>query len=416
MDVGAPADESGWGVRGAVTMGDSGSWVLAGSYLAELTADHVIALGASYSKQRPPQEVDLTSVERSTSNLYADREVGSVKADGQWTLSRRMSVGYGAALARYGYLEQGRLFSPHAEVVVEPVARTRVRVAVARNMSAPGAEEFLPSAAGFWLPPERTFAPLSSLEPLQAQRTRHVELALERDLGSASIISVRRFQQRVASQTITVFGVEPGGASSASDHYYLANARGLDAAGWGVSLSHELAGRVRGAVAYSVTRSQWEPWRGAWFLPQAASVWRTGPERFHDVTTSVEAEIPETATSVFVLARVNTAFSRAAAMSVGPGVGRPLRVSSQADSAVRAVRRQRLGVARRRAEPAARADGRCVGLRRAAGRQSPEAVRGRARRALLTEAPVAARLMARLIRTIESTLKIIWSPLIPAAP
>lgn len=321
VDVGAPADESGWGVRGAVTMGDSGSWVLAGSYLAELTADHVIALGASYSKQRPPQEVDLTSVERSTSNLYADREVGSVKADGQWTLSRRMSVGYGAALARYGYLEQGRLFSPHAEVVVEPVARTRVRVAVARNMSAPGAEEFLPSAAGFWLPPERTFAPLSSLEPLQAQRTRHVELAIERDLGSASIISVRRFQQRVASQTITVFGVEPGGASSASDHYYLANARGLDAAGWGVSLSHELAGRVRGAVAYSVTRSQWEPWRGAWFLPQAASVWRTGPERFHDVTTSVEAEIPETATSVFVLARVNTAFSRAAAMSVGPGLG-----------------------------------------------------------------------------------------------
>ena len=322
VDVGAPAGESGWGVRGAVTMGDSGSWVLAGSYLAELTADHVVALDASYGKQRPPQEdLDLTSVERSASNAYANREAGSVRADGQWKLSRRVSVGYGAALARYGYLEQGRSFSPHAAVVVEPVSRTRVRAAVARNMSAPGAEEFMPSAAGFWLPPERTFAPLSPGEPLQAQRTRHVELALERDLGAASVISVRRFQQRVANQTITLFGVEPGAVRSATEHYYLANARGLDAAGWGVSFSHELAGRVRGAVEYSVTRSRWDPWRGTWLLPQAASVWRTGTERFHDVTTSVETEIPETATSVFILARVNTAFARAAATSAAPGLG-----------------------------------------------------------------------------------------------
>ena len=50
-------------------------------------------------------------------------------------------------------------------------------------------------------------------------------------------------------------------------------------------------------------------------------MWRTGTDSFHDVTTSVEAEIPETATSVFVLARVNTAFSRAAALSVAPGPG-----------------------------------------------------------------------------------------------
>ena len=245
VDVGAPSGESGWGLRGAVTMGDSGSWVLAGSYLAELTADHVIALDASYSKQRPLQEeLDLTAAERSASDTDANREVGSVKADGRWALSRRLSVGYGAALARYGYLEQGRLFSPHAEVVVEPVARTRVRATVARNMSAPGAEEFLPSAAGFWLPPERTFAPLSPLEPLQAQRTRHIELALERDLGSASVISVRRFQQRVANQTVTLFGVEPGAGRSVTDHYYLANARGLDAAGWGRQLQPR-AGRTR---------------------------------------------------------------------------------------------------------------------------------------------------------------------------
>ena len=322
VNLGAPEDESGWGVRGAVTMGDSGSWVLAGSYLAELTADHVVALGAAYSKQRPPQvDPDLSAGERSTSNGYANRRVGNVEADGRWTLSRRVSVDYGAALGHYGYLEQGRLFSPHAEVVVEPVARTRVRAAVARNMSAPGAEEFLPSAAGFWLPPERTFAPLSPLEPLQAQRTGHVELALERDVGSASVIEVRRFRQRVSNQTITLFGVEPGTARSATDHYYLASAHGLDADGWGMSFSHELAGRVRGAVAYSVTRSEWEPWRGGWHLPGAATIARAGTETFHDVTTTIATEIPETATSVFVLARVNTAFSRTAVTPVPPGLG-----------------------------------------------------------------------------------------------
>lgn len=322
VDVGAPAGEHGWGVRGAVTMGDRGSWVLAGSYLTELMPEHAVALGAFYSRQRTPHDdLEAAPVERTgTAERHAHRGVGSVRADGRWTLSRRVSVGYGAVFAHYGYLEQGRLFSPRTEVVVEPVARTRVRAAVARNMSAPGAEQFLPSAAGFWLPPERTFAPLSAFEPLRAQRTRHVELAVERDLGAASVVGVRRFQQRVAHQTITLFGVEPAARPAAADHYYLANARGLDAAGWALSFSHELAGRVRGGVEYSVTRSRWEPWAGA-RLPGRASVTRSGAERFHDVTTSVATEIPETATSIFVLARVNTAFARAAADSVAPGPG-----------------------------------------------------------------------------------------------
>ena len=43
--------------------------------------------------------------------------------------------------------------------------------------------------------------------------------------------------------------------------------------------------------------------------PETVGVFRSGHERFHDVTTSVETEIPETATRVLLLYRVNTAFS-----------------------------------------------------------------------------------------------------------
>lgn len=317
VDVGAPAGENGWGVRGAVAMGDRGSWVLAGSYATDVAPDHAIEVGASFSRQRPPRADDALAPGENAraSDRYANREVGSVQADGSWSPSRRLSVGYGAAFAHYGYLERGGLLSPRAQVVVEPAARTRVRAAVARNLSAPGGEEFLPSASGFWLPPERTFAPLSALDPLRVERTRHVEVALERDVGSASVIGVRGYRQNVANQMITLFGVEPG-----IDHYYVANARSVDAAGWGVSFSHALAGRVQGAVEYNTARSRWAPWGSAGPPPSSASAARSGAERFHDVTTSIEAEIPETATSVFVLARINTAFSRAEAAAVAPGL------------------------------------------------------------------------------------------------
>jgi hypothetical protein len=119
---------------------------------------------------------------------------------------------------------------------------------------------------------------------------------------------------------VTMFGVRPDATLSPTDHYYVANASGVNADGWGVSFSHALAGRVHGVVDYSVTRAQWAPWTVAGLSPSTVGLIRTGMERFHDVTTSIEAEIPETATSVFVLARVNTAFSRAEAVSIGSGL------------------------------------------------------------------------------------------------
>ena len=321
VSLGSPTGEGAWGVRGAMNTGDASSWVLAGSYAAEPVTDHALQVGMSYSKHRvrgahglfsgvpaPGDDVDIDS-----------REAGSVEADGSWTVSPRLSVGYGARLARYDYLEDGQLFSPRAQVTVAPLERTSVRVAVSQNMLAPGAEEFLPPSSGVWLPPERSFAPLSAVDPLQAERARHLEVTLERRVGETSVVGVRRFYQDVSDQMITMFGVGSTAVGPDANHYYLASSSGVNTEGWGVTFSHDLAGRLHGAVDYSITRADWAPGSAAGLPPHTVGVLRTGTERFHDVTTSLETQIPRTATEVFVVCRVNTAFSRVNETSLTAG-------------------------------------------------------------------------------------------------
>ena len=318
--LGAPAGEGGWGVRGAVMTGDSGSWVLAGSYVRQTSPAHAIRLEMSYSKQHHAGGDVAVPLSVGSRDPDPSREAGSLRADGTWAAMRQVTVGYGASVAHYGYLEDARLFSPRVQVTVEPFDRTQVRLAVSQNMLAPGAEEFLPPSSGVWLPPERIFAPLSPFDPLRVERARHVEVRLEREVGKTSTIGLRRFYQAVHDQMITMFGVEPYGHEPLADHYYLTSASGVNVEGWGVSFSHELVGRVHGTVDYSLSRAQWAPWIAAGLTPQTIGVFRTGAEKFHDVTTSVEAEIPETATRVFVLYRVNTAFARAEAESLRSGL------------------------------------------------------------------------------------------------
>ena len=141
------------------------------------------------------------------------------------------------------------------------------------------------------------------------RRSQHVEVAVERDLGRASTVGVRRFYQDVDDQMVALFGVRPQVTVSSTDHYYLTSASGVTSEGWGLMFSHTLASRVRGTVDYSLTHASWAPWTASGLSPQTVGVFRTGTERIHDVTTSLEADIPETATEVFVLYRVNSAFS-----------------------------------------------------------------------------------------------------------
>ena len=116
--LGAPDGETGWGVRGAVTAGDSSSWVLAGSYSRQASPVHAIQLRMSYSRQRHPAGNVAGPLTPGASDSGQSREAGSIQADGAWAPTRQITVGYGASVARYGYLDDGRLFSPRAQLTV----------------------------------------------------------------------------------------------------------------------------------------------------------------------------------------------------------------------------------------------------------------------------------------------------------
>ncbi len=313
----APSGAGDWALRGTVDMttGETSSWAVAGWYAAEPSNDHDLRVAISYSRQAHAAAADLRiDGPRLVDAGVPSREVGRIDAVDTWTVSPALEVGYGAELARYGYLEDGRLLSPRASVTMTPVDGTRLRAGLSRNVTAPGGEQFLPPVDGLWLPPERTYSSLSGVEDLHAEQVRHVEAGIEHDLGERSVIGVRRFSQTVDGQLMAMFapGVHaPLGTLPASGgHYYLTAAGRVEVDGWGVTFSHEMEDRLRGAVDYRVVRSEWTP-PGARNMAEPTAEWfRTGKEQFHDVTATLEAEIPETSTRIAARCRVGTGFSR----------------------------------------------------------------------------------------------------------
>ena len=318
--IGAPVGRGDWSVQSAITHGDASSWLLAGSYTADAQATHALDVGMLYGVQRYEEggnPAALGAVEA------ARREVKSVHVFDNWSLSSKLAVDYGARYARYDDVEGRALFSPRMGVTVSPADRTRIRTVVSQRMVAPGTEQFLrPPTDGLWLPPARAFTSLSPGVPLRTERARHLELVVERELAGAYVVGVRRFYEGVADQRVAVFAVNvPNSMRSDLGGYYLASAGSVDVDGWGVTLTRNPTGRFRGWVDYSFTKARWGPapdtTRAAdW----AQSTLRPGTEKFHDVTTSVETEIPETATRVLVLYRINTAYARPEADAGGSGL------------------------------------------------------------------------------------------------
>jgi hypothetical protein len=123
---------------------------------------------------------------------------------------------------------------------------------------------------------------------------------------------VRGFTQRIDDQLVEMFGVEmPGGAQTPLGHYFVGTAGDIDARGWGVSLIQEIAGYVRGELEYTVTTAYWLPNSNPAFagaprgIRSAATGWS---ENVHDLQTSIEARIPQTATRFSAKYRMNSAF------------------------------------------------------------------------------------------------------------
>jgi hypothetical protein len=317
--ISAPMAGGDWSMRAAMSQGDLSSWIVAGAFTSRPGSSHAYDVGLSYSAQdyQPRNLAALPSV------TEGSRNAGEVSASDRWAIASRLSLDYGARYARYDYLENRAVFSPHAGVTVEPFKGTRVTTTIAQRMLAPGAEEFVsPAASGPWLPPERTFSPLRGADPtgLRVERTRSVDVLVEHEFDDTYVVGVRRFYQSIDDQLVALFGLRlPGGPASVG-HYYLASAGAVDADGWAVRVSSAPDKRVRGTIDYSVTRAHWLS-RGdttavGAYVPAAV---RPDLEDLHDVTTSLETNIPETSTRVFVVYKVNTGYTRSATDLVRPG-------------------------------------------------------------------------------------------------
>ena len=305
--VGAPAGDADWTIRGAVTQGDIASWTLSGDYVTRTPGRHRYDLGLSYSTQR----YDGGNFAALKNVTDGSRNVGTLRAFDTLALTPRVLVTYGGQYARYDYLDSSSLLSPRVGVTLIPVEHVRINALVSRRALAPGAEEFVQPDQGLWLPPQRTFSSLDDRTPLVAERSTHVEAGIERDLAPGTTVSVRAFHQHAGDQLVTLFGVDqPGQPSATLGQYFVANNGAMDATGYSAGLKTVFASRVRGAVEYSYARARWASGDNlSYLLLVSPSSVRTGDERIHDVSTSVEANVPETSTRVLILYRVNNGFA-----------------------------------------------------------------------------------------------------------
>jgi hypothetical protein len=309
LSVSAPLGTAEWNVRGSITQADISSWVLAGSYKERSTNGHQYHLGMSYSTQRYDGGNLLTL--RDVAN--GSRNVGEIFAFDTISLTPTISANYGVRYGRYDYLLWRDLFSPRAEVIVAPSDDVRISALLSRRALAPGAEEFLPPAeTGLWLPPQRTFSALEPGRPLGAEYTTHTAVAAERDFGR-STIGLRGFYQRIDDQLVTLFDTVLADDPVAKvGHYQVGSGGDARAIGVAANVETTFSRWVKAGLEYSTANAILRPDQDLRYVVLQAPVGFDGQaEQIHNLSGSVEADIPETATRVQVLYRLSNAFTEA---------------------------------------------------------------------------------------------------------
>jgi hypothetical protein len=319
--VGAPVGSHGdWTVKAALNQGDLSSWILAGNFARREPATHRYQFGMSYGVHR----YEGGNLAAMAAVPEAARYVGAVYAGDEWKITERVTIGYGGNYAHYDYLAQPAYFSPRVNTTITANETMRVRGVATRQVTAPGAEEFLPPTHTPVLPPQRTFAPLTR-DGFVPQDLQHYEVVVEQ-LINGSTVGLRAFHQRVDNQLVTMFGMRtPENDVSQLGHYFLASAGDVALQGWGLSVSREVAGYFRGSIDYSFAAAEWtssarvnDRTRLARRLPSAL---RADDENIHDVTTSLETVVPQTSTRVFFVVKMNSAYIRADGTGDRPGLG-----------------------------------------------------------------------------------------------
>jgi hypothetical protein len=308
VKLGAPVGDRGdWTVRGAITEADIASWFVAGAYKTRGNARRTHDVGMSYSIQHyvGGNPLALRAVTDGT------RNAGTVYGFETLTFTPALTLTYGGRYARYDYLAQRDLISPRAALSFGRADGTRVSLAMSSRADAPGAMEFLPPGEhGLWLPPQRTFSSMDRGGLLRAERSTQVDAGLERAFGATSL-AVRGFRQHVDEQMVTVFGVDaPDFPGSRNGHYVVGTVGDVDAVGASIAIRSAVGSRVRGSVAYSLASARMVPAGSLDYvvlggLPGA----RGQADRVHDVSASIEADVPETATRVLVFYRIGNGYA-----------------------------------------------------------------------------------------------------------
>lgn len=322
LAIGAPVGSAGdWSLRGAMTATALASWVVLGEYTAREDQTHALRAGASYSSQPVVAGSELAPASLGD---RAVRSVGGIYGFDRWRVRPGVELEYGVRLDRYDYVQASEFLSPRLGLRVRVLPTTHVTFRASDRSVAPGANEFLPPpSAGPWLPPERTFAPLLPDTALRAERVRNVAFGVDQQLSSSSdapVVGVRRYRESAQDQVATLFGLD---AESDVGHYYVATPGNVTAEGWVVRVTGRLTPRIKGSVQYTMSQAEWTASADAiQVVMLVPSVVRAAQERLHDLTTSLNASIPETSTKVAIAYRMNTAFSPDSALAAPGPAGR----------------------------------------------------------------------------------------------
>jgi hypothetical protein len=135
---------------------------------------------------------------------------------------------------------------------------------------------------------------------------------------------------------MTLFGAQlPDQPSAKLGHYFVGGAGDAKATGGTAIFETSLADRVHCSVEYSLANAHLRPNEDLRYIILAApSAVRMHAERIHDVSASVEANMPETSTHVLLLYRVGNAFAHGAELPSGSTATRQA-VDSRFDVQVR---------------------------------------------------------------------------------
>jgi hypothetical protein len=308
LSLAAPMPSGEWRMRGAITQGELSSWTVAGSFARDPGAEHAYKAGFSYGMQRYAGG----NAEALAAMRDGSRTVGMLYAYDHWAVARAVKLDFGGRYANYGYLQDQGLFSPRAGVAVKPSEKDSLTLhaSVAHRESAPGAEEFIPPSIGVWLPPERTFSPVSRRGEFTPERIDHVEVGVERVMPGALLVGVRAFRQRGEDQIVTLFGTGAIDGVANTGHYRVGSAGDFEATGWAVSVSRSVGETTRASVEYARADAEWDGrTRDVWALTRVAGQVLRQSDRVHDLTATVESVVPVSSTRVFLLYKLNSAHS-----------------------------------------------------------------------------------------------------------